>query len=304
MDKSAIDTAFGTHAGDPARSAGGAIAQQVWYDLILRRCGLTFRHERLPDVIDTVRLQMRARGLVHETAYYQLLADSPDSGAEWDALVERLLNHETSFFRHPPSFDALRTHILPELHETRARRRGGRLNLWSAGCSTGQEAYSLAMLAMADETLDGDFTVWGGDISRVAIDFARRGRYGRRAVATVPEVYRQRFLHAIGSGPGAEYEIAETLRQRVRFMATNLVGRDAFSANHDVIFCHNVLIYFAPSAVTQAVALLASRLTLGGYLLLGPGEAPTERPHGLEPVNINGVRALQRRSARPMEVRE
>ena len=304
MDKSAIDMSFGAHAGGPAQGDAGAIAQQVWYDLILRRCGLTFRHARLPDVIETVRDQMRASGVVNEAAYYQILARTPDSAAEWDALVERLLNHETSFFRHPPSFDALRTHILPELHDARARARGGRLNLWSAGCSTGQEAYSLAMIAMADETLKGDFTVWGGDISRTAIDFARRGRYGRRAAATVPEDYRQRFLRPIGSGPGAEFEIVEELRQRVRFMAMNLVGNDAFGANHDVIFCHNVLIYFAPSAVTQAVAFLASRLTPGGYLLLGPGEAPTERPLGLEPVNINGVRALQRRGARPIEVRE
>ncbi len=153
--------------------------------------------------------------------------------------------------------------------------------------------------------LQGEFTVWGGDISRHAIEIARRGRYGPRAVATVPQEYRQRFLRAVGVGPGAEYEITDELRQRVRFMATNLVEAATPSApNHDVIFCHNVLIYFSPAAVTQAVALLASRLTLGGYLLLGPGEAPTERPPGLEPVSVGGVRAFQRRGARPVEVRE
>ena len=199
MDKSAFDTSLGTPEVAPPPGDAGAITQQVWYDLILRRCGLAFRHARLPDVIETVRDQMRARGIESETAYYQLLGKSSDTTAEWDALMERLLNHETSFFRHPPSFDALRTHILPELHDARARR--GRLNMWSAGCSTGQEAYSLAMLAMADETLKGDFTVWGGDISRTAIDCARRGRYGRRAAATVPDDYRQRFLRSIGTGP-------------------------------------------------------------------------------------------------------
>ncbi len=301
MDKSVFDTSFGARAVGTVAGDGDAIAPQVWCDLILRRCGLTFRNARLPDVIGVVRDEMKARGAVNEAAYYQLLTRPAESAAEWEALIERLINHETSFFRHPPSFDALRKQILPEL---RARARGGRLNLWSAGCSTGQEAYSLAMLAMDDEALKGDFTVWGGDISRHAIDIARRGRYGSRAVATVPDEYRRRFLRPVSTGSGTEYEVADELRQRVRFMATNLVGADGFTASHDVIFCHNVLIYFSPAAVTQAVAFLASRLTLSGYLLLGPGEAPSERPPGLVPVTVSGVRAFQRRSTRATEVRE
>jgi len=157
---------------------------------------------------------------------------------------------------------------------------------------------------MADEALRGEFTVWGGDISRHAIEIARRGRYSARAVATVPAHYRERFLRDVAAVPAPAFEITDELRQRVRFMATNLVGTDGFSANHDVIFCHNVLIYFSPAAVEQAIAFLASRLTLGGYLLLGPGEAPSARPPGLEPVTVGGVRAFQRRSARLVEVRE
>ena len=294
MEKSAFDT-FGFQAG----SDGEAVAPQHWYDLILRRCGLTFRSAQLAGVMGVVREQAKARGLTNE-AYFQMLSKPAESAGDWEALIERLINHETSFFRHPPSFDALQRHILPELRD--ARPRGGKLNLWSAGCSTGQEAYSLAMVAMDDETLKGDFTVWGGDISRFAIDVARRGRYGPRAVATVRADYRQRFLRPVNQA-ATEYEIVDELRQRTRFMAANLVGNDSFSVSYDVIFCHNVLIYFSPTAVTQAVTFLASRLTLGGYLLLGPGEAPSERPLGLVQVSINGVRAFQRRSARSTEVR-
>jgi type IV pilus assembly protein PilK len=301
MDKSAFDATVSAPAAGTPRGESDVIAPQLWYDLILRRCGLAFRNAKLSDVMSVVRQQTKERGLINEAAYYQLLTKPAESAVEWDLLIERLINHETSFFRHPPSFDALRRHILPELRD--ARVRGGRLNLWSAGCSTGQEAYSLAMLAMADEALKGEFTVWGGDISRYAIDVARRARYGPRAVATIPAEYRQRFLRPVEDGPGADQEITQELRQRVRFMITNLVETEGFSASHDVIFCHNVLIYFSPAAVTQAIAVLASRLTLGGYLLLGPGEAPSERPPGLIPVNINGVRAFQRRGARSLEVR-
>ena len=299
MEKSAFDASVSPSPAAAPRE-GEVVAPQLWYELILRRCGLAFRTAKLPDVMAIVRDQTKVRGLPNEAAYYQLLSKSADSAIEWDALVERLINHETSFFRHPPSFDALQRHILPELRE--ARPRGGKLNLWSAGCSTGQEAYSLAMVAMDDEALKGDFTVWGGDISRFAIDVARRGRYGPRAVATVRADYRNRFLRPVNEA-ATEYEIVDGLRLRTRFMAANLVGHDSFSVSYDVIFCHNVLIYFSPAAVTQAVTFLASRLTLGGYLLLGPGEAPSERPLGLVQVSINGVRAFQRRRARSTEVR-
>ena len=277
------------------RAGPEAVEPQAWQELIVKRCGLTFRHVRAPEVAGLVRDQMRARGIEHEAAYYELLAAQPGGSPEWEALVERLTNHETSFFRHPPSFDALRLHVLPEL---RAARKGARLSLWSAGCSTGQEAYSIAMCAL-DDTAPGDFTVWGGDISHHAIKIARQARYGPRAIAAIPERYRQRYLRAVGT----DYEIAGDVRQRVRFMTTNLVEPDGFRASHDVVMCHNVLIYFSPAAVSRAVSWLASSVALGGYLMLGPGEAPSDRPAGLEPVVVNGVRAFQRRGTRALEAR-
>lgn len=252
-------------------------------------------------VMGVIRDRMRARGISSEPSYRKLLAGEQLGGAEWSAVIEQLLNHETSFFRHPSSFEALRTHILPELRDERPR--GNRIDLWSAGCSTGQEAYSLAMMAMDDKDLGGEFTVWAGDISREAIEIARRGRYGLRAVASMPPEYRQRYLREVGDGAIAAYEVVDTLRRRVRFMAVNLAEADSFTLNHDVIFCHNVLIYFSPAVASQIVAQLAARLKRGGYLLLGPGEAPNERPPGLESVNVNGVRAFRRNSARPIEVR-
>jgi chemotaxis methyl-accepting protein methylase len=274
---------------------------QAWYELIGRRCGLTFRHIRLPEVIGIVRDQIGVRGIASEAAYFQLLSAQTEASAEWDALIERLTNHETSFFRHPPSFDALRQQILPALRA--AKPPGGRLSLCSAGCSTGQEAYSIAMCAMDDSAAAGDFTVWGSDISHHAIKIARQGRYGPRAVATIPDAYRQRYLKTTTTPAGTEYEIVDELRQRVRFMTTNLVEPDGFRPSHDVVVCHNVLIYFSPAAVTRAVSWLASCVSIGGYLLLGPGEAPHDRPAGLEPVVVNGVRAFQRRSGRPVEAR-
>ena len=288
---------------DAARArARDDVASERWCHLILRRCGLAFRDVQIPAVLDLVLEQMRLRGLTSQSSYYELLSSEPEGGLEWTALVERLLNHETSFFRHIPSFDALRTVLLPELRiHARARRRP--LNLWSAGCSTGQEAYSLAMLAMTDEELAGEFTVWGGDISRRSVDVARVGRYGPRAIASIPPEYRRRFLREVRGTPTQEFQIADELRQRVRFMAVNLFAACAIGLNHDVIFCHNVLIYLAPAAATRLVSLLASRLEPGGYLLLGPGEGSSEHPPGLDVVKLNGVRAFRRSGQRTTEAR-
>jgi chemotaxis methyl-accepting protein methylase len=300
MTKPALDAAAAF--ADPARASAAGVTPQQWYDLIVRHCGLMFRHVRTTEVIGIVHDQMRAEGLPDEGAYYQRLAKQPAGGPSWDALIERLTNHETQFFRHPPSFDALRAQILPELRS--ARPPGARLSFWSAGCSTGQEAYSIAMVAMDEAGSRGDFSVWGGDISHQAIKVARRGRYGHRAVAAIPDAYRHKFLRQVPADEGGEFEVIDALRQRVRFMAMNLVEAGGFRPSHDVIFCQNVLIYFSPAAVTQAVGWLASCLAPGGYLLLGPGEAPHDRPSGLEPVIVNGVRAFQRRSARTGEVRQ
>jgi len=277
------------------------VSAEAWCHLIGRRCGLSFREAQIPAVLEYISGQMRASGASDERGYYDLLSAEHEGGPEWTALVEHLLNHETSFFRHPASFDAVGKHILPELRD--GRGRASRLNFLSAGCSTGQEAYSLAMVAMDDDDLRGDFTVWGADISRQAIDIARRGRYGPRAIAGVPESYRSRFVRTIQSSDKPSYEIDEQLRRRVRFSSANLVASGAVTLNYDIIFCHNVLIYLSQIAVSQVVAALAARLALGGYLLLGPGEGLVERPPALEPITVNGVRMFRRRVSAPIEVR-
>ncbi len=268
-----------------------SVTPDTWRQLVRRRCGLTFRDTQVPTVLAHLREQMRASGATTERLYYERLAEEPDGGPGWTALIEHLVNHETSFFRHAPSFDALRTRLLPELRQAHG---GGHLNLLSAGCSTGQEAYSLAMVAAGDRGVPAGFTVWGGDISRQAIDVARRGRYGRRAIAGIPPEYRSRFLCTAADG-ASEYEIVEELRHRVRFAAVNLVAEGGVSLTYDVIFCHNVLIYLSKAALSRVVVLLATRLAPGGYLVLGPGEAPTERPALLEPLVVEGVRMFRRR---------
>lgn len=282
----------GTSAGD----------RRGWADLVARRCGLALRDAQLPLLEGLVRSRLQARGITTTAAYYDLLEAADDGSREWAEVIEHLVSHETSFFRHRPSFEAVRTRILPEL---RRRAHGGAqpLTFLSAGCSTGQEAYSLAMVALADDAIRGQFTVWGADMSRKAIDCARRGRYAERAVDGVPAQYRERYLKVVRGETPRQFEVADALRERVRFVAANLYPACDVFLNYDLILCQNVLIYLAPHAGGQLVAALASRLNVGGFLLLGPGEAPAHRAPGLEVLTIDGLRAFRRASRLSHEAR-
>jgi chemotaxis methyl-accepting protein methylase len=258
-----------------------------WSELLLHRCGLALRDSQVPVFAELLQSRTAALGLQSSTSYYGVLLADADTGAEWSEVVDRLVSHETVFFRHGETFDAIRTHILPAL-----RRRPvigpNRLAICSAGCSTGEEAYSLAMAALTAG--EEDFLVWGMDMSRRALELARRGRYGARAVANVPGACH-RFFTPFGP---ASFDVSADVTRRVRFVSANLFVSCGTFLNYDLIVCQNVLIYFAPAAVPRALAALAARLTPGGFLVLGPGEAPTETPEGLEPAGISGVRAFRR----------
>ncbi len=275
-------------------------ARGAWSDLIGVRCGLALRDAQIPALTEHVQERVRARGLTHPADYFDLLAAEADDSPEWTDLMERLVSHETSFFRHMPTFDAIRTRVVPEL---RARAGARTLTFWSAGCSTGQEAYSLAMTILDDGGGAAPFTVWGTDISPRAVAAARRGCYSDRAMGPIRYAYRQRFFRAFDDSGARRYEVLDELRRRVRFVAANLYATCAMLLGYDVIVCQNVLIYFAPSAVSTVVSMLAGRLNPGGYLLLGPGEWPGDRPAGLEALTLNGVRAFRRTGRMSGEVR-
>lgn len=277
-----------------------ADACRPWSELFLRRSGLALREPQLSALADLLPLRLRARDLSTCEQYFRLLSAEEEGGEEWTELMERLVSHETSFFRHPPSFEAVRTHLLPALR-SRPDVGSNTLTMWSAGCSTGEEAYSLAMIAATDPAVCGSYIVWGVDFSRRTVDTARRGRYTDKALSKIPADYRRRFVRSLDAG--SEGQFVPELCQRTRFLHMNLRAACNLCLSYDVIFCQNVLIYFAPSVVSQLVTLLGSRLTLGGYLLLGPGEAPTECPDGLEALTLGGVRVFRRTGRVTREVR-
>lgn len=212
------------------------------------------------------------------------LLDDPKAGDLAQEVVEALLNNETYFFRDKPTFDQLPGEILPELAERRRNVR--RLSIWSAGCSTGQEAYSLAML-FAEQA--GRWEGWtidivGTDVSHRAVASARSGIYSQFEVQRGLGV-TQMLRHFEETPQG--WQVNEDVRRMVRFGQGNLLaGPHPGRLPFDLVLCRNVLLYFDRATRTEAFARLASAVMPDGFLMLGAGEtvvgqtdrfAPTSR---------------------------
>ncbi len=202
--------------------------------------------------------------------YYELLR-MPEGAEELARLIELLTVHETAFFRNRAHFDLLTHRILPELVERKATSRT--LRIWSAGCSTGQEAYSIAISLMeAIPELEGwQVEVLATDISHRALDHARKAVYPERAVRNVDPALLDRYFEPWEGG----YRVSERVQGLVRFEYLNLVKEPfpmAALSPLDVIFCENVTIYFKVESTRRVIRNFYDALGEGGYLFLGYSE--------------------------------
>ncbi len=175
-------------------------------------------------------------------------------------------NNETYFFRDHGQFDLLRLHLLPEL--IKQRRHSKTLRLWSAGCSSGEEAYSLAMLIdmVLPDKDEWNILIFGTDIDERALARARCGRYGQWSFRMVPPVLKQRYFRRKND----EWQLDERIRDMVAFQAGDLISDpfpDVIFQGMDLILCRNVFIYFAAIEVAAVAAKLAATLREGGYLM-------------------------------------
>jgi two-component system CheB/CheR fusion protein len=189
-------------------------------------------------------------------------------------LARGFLIKVTEFFRDEEAFDFLRASVLPVLIE-RARSRGRALRIWSAGCATGEEPYSIAILhadMLGPELGEWNITIFATDLDEESIRFARRGLYPDKVVAKLPESYRERFFEQTESGP----QVAKSIRQMVIYGQQDL-GRGVPFPRMDLVVCRNLLIYFKPEL--QQLVLDRFAFSLGhtdGFLFLGKAE--TARP--------------------------
>jgi type IV pilus assembly protein PilK len=266
-----------------------------WASLLERRTGVVVPVSRKAFLVTSVRGRMRETGHTRFEDYFADLQKVPEGAIEWTTLVDRLTVHETHFFRHPPSMDLIANDWLRCLDE---KSRQSALHAWSVGCSSGEEAYTLAMVldrhlgAMSTQKVY--FGVTATDVSLPALAVGRAGLYPRQKMQEIPEQYREHYCETLDDDT---FRITEVLRKRVGFASFNLL--DAARAplkRLDLIFCQNVLIYFARDRRRELLATFANLLKPGGLLVLGSGEVTNFAHASLRRVENRNVLAFLRNS--------
>lgn len=280
-----------------------------WQQLVESTTGIDLSQHR-PILQGGLSRRMRQLGQTDYDTYFDQVTRWPEGLSEWRLLLDSIAVKETSFFRQPAAFDLMRNYLRKRVHRTKA------IDVWSVGCSTGEEAYGLAMVAtdvIERESATCFLGVLATDLCSDALQHARAGRFRAKRLEQIPEALRHRFFVAEtptdkspvnGDNPRTHeseqfYSALPSLKQRMCFAQTNLLDvANLPTLMMDVIFCQNVLVYFRRWRVKQVLDALVERLKPGGLLILGPGEGAHWHHPELVRTAHQGVTAWLRRDAK------
>jgi chemotaxis protein methyltransferase CheR len=240
-------------------------------DLVNQFCGIYFADDSAYIVERRLRERLRDLGLESFDEYYRYLQYHPRAQAELEAAAEVLTTNETYFFREAYQLRAFTEEILPGVRSRALARGSKRLDIWSAGCSSGEEVYTIAMLIDATRLFEGwDVRIFGNDISRRVLRKARGATYGSASFRAMIPDYQRYF---IDTDEGRQ--VHPRIRSMCHFGHLNLMNqrRSAIVGRVDVTFCRNVLIYFDDASRRKVLETIYQRLHRGGYLLLGHSES-------------------------------
>ncbi len=267
-------------------------------ELINRFCGMQFSADTRYVFERRLRERVRELGLTDFTQYYHYLLYHSNAKAEIENAVDALVTNETYFFREEYQLRAFQEEILPELRTRLAAEGRKNLTVWSAGCSTGEEVYTIAMLIDESHLFDGwDVRVFGNDISRRVVAFARRAVYGPSSFRAFPPRYEHYFVRGGDSvDDRGGRQVAPNIRAMCHFGHLNLLERDrsALIGRANVVFCRNVLIYFDDGARRHVIDTFYERLHPGGYLLLGHSESLLNTTTAFELVHLTSDMVYRR----------
>lgn len=263
-----------------------------WSSLLEGRAGITLAPYRRQFLLSNLRMRMRATGFTGLDEYYRYVANEQQGRIEWSRLIDKLTVHETCFNRHPASLRLIEKQFLPAYTSSVEVPR--KLQAWSVGCATGEEAYTLAMTMerfIRRRNLPIYYSVMATDISRESLAYAREGRYPAERLAGLDESQIALGFEKLDDG----FRVREKIRQRVCFSELNVMQlSEAPFGPMDIIFCQNLLIYFAQEQRKLITQALLEFLNPGGLLVLGIGEMATWQHTSLQRVKFEDTLAYQK----------
>jgi chemotaxis protein methyltransferase CheR len=249
--------------------------------LIEERTGICFDESRERFFSTRVREYLLAKKFERGT---DLLRAIRKSNVEYEAFLERLLTQETSYFRYPAIYEVFEKRVLPELHVKKFWKNPRTLRIWSAGCSTGEEPYSIA-ITIADSLNFADawnVEILATDVDRRALKHAERGIYTGRSIGSVNEKQLANHFTPVDGGQ----QIKPRIRKMISFAQMNLASA-VYVGRMDAIFCMNVLIYFSEERRRALVQRFYDTLEPGGYLFLGHSESISKMPVKFQAIVLN-----------------
>ncbi|WP_027179054.1 CheR family methyltransferase [Maridesulfovibrio bastinii] len=226
--------------------------------------------------------------------YYYLQYDSGKK-AELNKLFEVITTNETSFYRNPPQLKVFETKVLPAVFDELRKKRSKRLRIWSAGCSTGEEPYTLAMII--SEVLGSKLSSWNikitaNDLSERVLKSARKGEYSEYALRTTPKEIVSKYFDA----DGKVFKIKPELKRMVAFGQINLSDRVQVKRveRSEIVFCRNVIIYFDDAMKKKVINAFYDNLVPGGHLIIGHSESLHNITRAFKPVHHPGAIIYQK----------
>ena len=269
----------------------------LFKDLVRERCGLSFDEVRMATLADSLQARMAERGIESSVQYLDCLINDQD---EFHTLVNLLTVNETYFFREPAHLELLAKRIVPRL--LAGKRPGERIRIMSAGCSTGEEPYSLVIALMEHYgvALQHFLAVIGADIDSDAIAKAKKGVYKNHSFRGFPDSLKSKYFEPV---EGNRFRIRKCIRERVEFRTLNLLS-DAYPEEvrgMDVVFYRNVSIYFEPETQKNIFRKLADLLNENGCLFVSSTETLSHTIGVLPLVEIEGVFLYRKSTGDPLE---
>ncbi|MDR3568774.1 MAG: protein-glutamate O-methyltransferase [Syntrophobacteraceae bacterium] len=251
--------------------------------LVYEQCGINLHEGKKALLQARLNKRLRMTGIDTYKEYFELITSGGNPG-EFVNFLDSISTNLTYFFREIQHFDFIERVGLPELVEAKRKERNTKIRIWSAGCSTGEEPYSLAMCVLAhlQDNTKWDFKILATDISTRVLEMASRGVYSEEKVKKVPPALRQAYFRKAGGGNGAsDFQVVPDVKRLITFHRLNLKEPYPFKGPFDFIFCRNVMIYFDKKTQEELVNKMSGFLGVGGYFCVGHSESLTGLAHKL-----------------------